>query len=346
MSSDEVAQDFFPLVLKSSKDGDCSACLGSLFHCFIVQAVKKLLCDKQSGLLISVYACCLPFSYSTPLWRAGFIFSIPPCKYQELLSGFTKTVSSPDQKSLDPSVCPHEACIPGLTTLVVIFWNWLSISVSCVLEEVLARERGCGYGAPVPAAPGAAGCPCYQDTAGFWSAHPCTHPRPVPWELLPSHYCCRTYSSPGRRGFHFSLFSFIRLLSALSFSLPWFPGMAALLPSALMAPTVLEWAACQLMEVSSDTSSRSLKNWVTINHNRSQDRDLHLTSLLAESNPLTQPSEPNQPGKFCTWTGCNILTWIQEYCGRCFAGLTEVKRAHLFPCLAFYFRSICIVSVF
>lgn len=28
---------------------------------------KKPLCDKQSGLLISVYACCLPFSYYTPL---------------------------------------------------------------------------------------------------------------------------------------------------------------------------------------------------------------------------------------------------------------------------------------
>lgn len=152
-------------------------------------------------------------------------------------------------------------------------------------------ESGCGYGVPVPAALGAAGCLCCQDTAGFWSAHPCTHPRPVPRELLPSHYCCRSYFSPGKRAFHLSLLSFIRLLSALSFSLSRFPGMAALLPSVLMAPTALEWAA-SLMPVSSATSSGSLMTWVTVNHNMSQGRHPHLTSLWQSTTHWPNPLSP------------------------------------------------------
>lgn len=171
---------------------------------------------------------------------------------------------------------------------------------------------------------------------------PAHNPRPVPWELLLSHYCCRSYSSPGRRGLHFSLLSFIRLLSALSFSLGFLEWQ--------LFSQAHWWLPLFWRELHANSWQwvllPPLGHWWTVNHNRSQDRHLHLTSLLAENNPLTPSSEPNQPGKFCTWIGCKILSWIQEYCGRCVASLTEVKRAHLFPCLAFYFRSICVVSMF
>lgn len=44
MSSDEVAWDFFPVGLEILQGWrDCSASHGSLFHCFVVQAVEKKL---------------------------------------------------------------------------------------------------------------------------------------------------------------------------------------------------------------------------------------------------------------------------------------------------------------
>lgn len=78
MSSDEVAWDFFPVgleIFQGWRDYSASHC--SLFHCFIVQAVKKNVCVINNlNFSFQFYACCLPISYYTPLSRTDFIFSV------------------------------------------------------------------------------------------------------------------------------------------------------------------------------------------------------------------------------------------------------------------------------
>lgn len=180
--------------------------------------------------------------------------------------------------------------------LVVTFWNWLFISVSCASELVLARE-GLWLWCSCSCSPGCSWLSLLPGHCWLLVSSSLHTPKASALRAAPQPLLLQELFLPGRRGFHLSFLCFMRLLSPLSFSLPRFPGMAAPLPSISMAPTVLEWAA-NLMAVSSAASSGSVMNWVTFNRKRSRDRHLHLTSLLPEHNPLTQPSEPSQTVNF------------------------------------------------
>lgn len=80
---------FSSLVLETSKDKDCTAVLGKLFHCLIVLTMEKFFFNPVRTCLVSTHTCCLSCSCYK---ESGSIFLIT------FLSDFRRLL-------LDPPLC-------------------------------------------------------------------------------------------------------------------------------------------------------------------------------------------------------------------------------------------------
>lgn len=161
-----------------------------------------------------------------------------------------------------------------LTNLVALWLTASFRSVFCVLEGLKQWsrkcwvEKGCGHGAPVHAA--AVATSCLLTGPLLVSAHLIIPPQ-----------------------VQYLAFGVVESRKAPVSSLlqPMSPWTAALLPSVLLAPTILEWAA-NLMTVSSTTSSGLLLKMLTGTGPRTDPCSaLLVTSLWAEHHPLSPTSQ-------------------------------------------------------
>lgn len=123
--SGQPAQCFIQLVLKTSKDGACTASLSNRHHCLPVFMGK--LCLLISSPSLSCFDFCL---LSRPAMYCRAFLCLHPCQYWQVAVRFPPQLSSAGWTSSGPSASPHRASLPALIILVTLCWTHPSLSMS------------------------------------------------------------------------------------------------------------------------------------------------------------------------------------------------------------------------